>query len=76
MSKDCGSECARTGSLDKSGKRQMIAQKGNRKFPAGQLHPQCDECIKEMIEEGELMILFNNDRALTERYKELMKSKK
>jgi hypothetical protein len=77
MPKNCGSKCAETATLEgPGGKKLMTARPGNTKYPDGQIHPQCDECIKEMIEDGKLMNLFNNDWALVERYKKLMESKK
>ncbi len=76
MGKNCGSKCSETASYDLSGRKQMVAQYGNKKYPAGQVHPQCSECLNEMIEHGRLMILFDNDEKLVKQYEEMMKSKK
>lgn len=72
MPRNCGSKCAETATLEgPRGKKLMVAHPGNTKYSPGQVHPQCDECVKEMIEDANLMILFNNDRALVEQYKNL-----
>lgn len=39
----------------------MIATDGNIKYKPGEIHSRCDECLTELIEHGELMIMFNND---------------
>jgi len=48
MSK-CKSQCLTTTTLDDSGRRVMIAQSGSGKFEAGEKHPQCKECLQDMI---------------------------
>lgn len=72
----CNPKCATTATLSgHGGKRLMISQGGNSKFPEGALHPMCDECVEVMREEAELGILFNNDKNLIERYKKLKEGK-
>jgi hypothetical protein len=60
-----------TGMIGPTGERVMISQGGNLKYPDRTHHVMCGECKKEMIEEMELSILFNNDRALIDRWKKL-----
>jgi hypothetical protein len=45
---------------------------GNKKFPVPHTsHAQCPECVKEELETTKLMILFNNDAELVEKYQAL-----
>ena len=60
----------------KDGKRQMMAQAGNKKFKARELHPQCADCTKEMMEEAELSIMFHGDQKLIDQYKRVEEIRK
>jgi hypothetical protein len=67
----CDPRCWFTAMLGPTGERLMMAAPGSSKFPARTLHPMCPDCKKEMLEEMNLALLFNNDRTLIERWKKL-----
>lgn len=70
----CNPKCAYTASVNSSGQRLMISQGGNSKFPKDTLHPMCQECLIAELEEAEIAVLFNNNRDLIERWKNLKRS--
>jgi hypothetical protein len=73
----CDPKCVHTAMIGPDGKKQMISFLGNTKFPIPHtVHSQCDECVKEMIEHGRLMILFNNDFKMVSEYEKLMDEQK
>jgi hypothetical protein len=77
MSQGCGSECKETASIDEcSNKKEMIAQAGNFKFTEGEIHPQCDGCLKSMHEHGKLMIMYDNDVEMVEWAESLIEKNK
>lgn len=53
MAKGCGSKCVKAPTpdgepmFDAEGRKKMISMPGNKKFPAGKEHPQCESCALE-----------------------------
>jgi len=60
----CTPRCKKTASLD--GKRRiMVSEPGNRKYPIPfTCHRQCDECVKEEIEEIRYCIALGKSREI------------
>ena len=68
----CNPHCAFTASHDGMGRRIMISMPGNSKFSIPHtVHPQCESCASDEMEEARLAVLFKNDRALIEKYKKM-----
>jgi hypothetical protein len=70
----CNPKCRYTASVDSRGQRLMISQGGDSKFPKDTLHPMCSECLEAQLGEAEMAVLFNNNRELIERWKNLKRS--
>lgn len=48
--KNCGNECLFTTTLDRDTKRRLMrAISGNSKFKDGEIHPQCQSCLAELL---------------------------
>jgi len=70
----CDPKCFFTAALDgPRGRRLMISAGGKGKFPQGTLHPICDECASEQLEDARLGCLFDNNQEMIQRYKKMMK---
>jgi hypothetical protein len=57
----CKSPCSPTGSLSGTGKRLMKAQPDNSKYKVGEIHPQCQSCLDEMLAEADRQIKMGED---------------
>ncbi len=47
----CKSECMALAEMDLTTKKRLMkANQGNEKFRPGQIHPQCDSCIQNLLD--------------------------